>query len=179
MMSRTPFRRLLLSLALPALLAACGFEPLYGNQQKPGDAVYNEFFQTKIDTIKDRNGQLLRNELLDRLNYQGEPARPAFELKVKLDESRQDILVRSDEIATAANLTWTADYELSETVNKHVLTSGTVKSINRFNELRSPYATIASEQDARRRAARQIAEELRTRLAIYFNAHRAQTGQQR
>src|SRR6185369_4954340 len=102
----------LLPLLAPLVLSGCDFQPLYGNRDKAGDAVFNDFAQTKINTIADRSGQLLRNELLDRMNYRGEPVKPAYELKIRLTENTQNILVRSDEIPTAANVTSIADYEL-------------------------------------------------------------------
>lgn len=159
-----------LALLLPLFVAACDLQPLYGNRDKPGDAVFNDFAQTKIDTIADRPGQLLRNELLDRMNYRGEPVKPAYELKIKLTEDQQNILVRKDEIATAANLTSIADYQLIDIATKRVLTSGRSTSINRVNILRSPYSTVVSSEDAQKRAAQQIAEDIRTRLGIYFNS---------
>jgi LPS-assembly lipoprotein len=161
-----------LAVLLPLLAGACDLQPLYGNRDKAGDAVFNDYAQTKIDTIADRPGQLLRNELLDRMNYRGEPGKPAYELKIKLTENQQNILVRSDEIATAANLTSIADYELIDIATKRVLTSGRSTSINRVNVLRSPYSTVVSSEDAQRRAAQQIAEDIRTRLGIYFTSAR-------
>ncbi|MEO8560245.1 MAG: hypothetical protein ABI439_14335 [Rhodospirillales bacterium] len=154
------------------LVAACDLQPLYGNRDKPGDAVFNDFAQTKVDTIPDRAGQLLRNELLDRINFRGEPSKPTYELKIKLTETQQNILVRSDEIATATNVSSVADYELIDIATKRVLTSGRSISINRVNILRSPYATVVSSEDARQRAAQQIAEDIRTRIGIYFNSAR-------
>ena len=163
-------RRLFISILVLAPLAACGFEPLYGNRDAPGDAVFNDFHQIKIATIPERTGQMLRNELLDKLNYRGEPSQPRYELKVSVKEERRDVLVRSDELATAADLTLTASYELVDRSNNAVLAKGSPRSINRYNVLASPYATIASAEDARRRASRQLAEDIRTRLAVYFTA---------
>ena len=165
-------RSILIALLLPLLLAACDFQPLYGNRDKSGDAVFNDFAATKIDTIADRPGQLLRNELLDRMNYRGEPRQPLYELKIKLIEDQKNILVRKDEIPTAANLTSVADYQLIEIATKRVLTSGRATSINRVDILRSPYATVVASEDAQKRAAAQLAEDIRTRIGIYFNSAR-------
>lgn len=161
---------LFIAVVLPLLAGACDFQPLYGNRVKAGDAVTTDFAATKIDTIAERSGQLLRNELLDRMNYRGEPAKPTYELKIKLSETQTGILVRSDEIATASNLTSIADYELIDIASKRVLTSGRSTAINRFDILRSPYSTVVSTQDAQKRAAGQIAEDIRTRIGIYFNS---------
>ncbi len=158
------------ALALLLALAACGFEPLYGNREQPGDAVFNDFHQTKVATIPERSGQMLRNALLDRMNYRGEPAQPAYELKIDLDETRRDVLVRSDEVATAADLTLAARYRLVSTADGRTLNEGTARSIVRYNVLASPYATLSSAEDARRRATVQLAEDIRARLGVYFNS---------
>jgi LPS-assembly lipoprotein len=39
---------------------------------------------------------------------------------------------------------------------------------NSYDLLRNKFATLAAEDDARTRALRELAEEIRTRLAIYF-----------
>ncbi len=163
-------RRHFLSILAVLPVAACGFEPLYGNRDAPGDAVFNDFHQIKIATIPERSGQMLRNELLDRLNYRGEPSQPRYELKVTLKEEQREVLVRSDQLATATDLTLTASYELVDRASNAVLAKGTPRSINRFNVLASPYATLNSAEDARRRAAKQLAEDIRARLAVYFTA---------
>lgn len=165
-------RRAFLSLLALLPLTACGFEPLYGNRTASGDAVFNDFHQVKVATIPERSGQMLRNELLDRLNYQGEPAQPLYELKVSLKEEQKEVLVRSDQVATATDMTLSARYELVERASGKVLTSGTPVAIMRFNVLASPYATISSAEDARRRAAKQLAEDIRARLGVYFNSAR-------
>lgn len=161
---------LLLLALLP--LAACGFEPLYGNRQQSGDAVFNDFQQIKIATIPERSGQLLRNDLLDRLNYGGEPQQPRYELKVNLKETEREVLVRADQVATAVDLTLSASYQLVDLSNGTVLSSASPQSIVRYNVLASPYATLSSAQDARRRAAEQLADDIRTRLGVYFNKAR-------
>ena len=165
-------RLLLVCVALTVLAGGCGFEPLYANRGRPGNSAQSDLNATKIATIADRSGQMLRNELVDRMNVAGEPARPAYELKIKLRENEEKLLVRKDEVATAANLTLYADFQLTEIGSGKVLTSGTARSVARYDVLRSQYGTIAAEQDARARVIRQIAEDIRTRVGIYFNAAR-------
>ena len=49
-----------------------------------------------------------------------------------------------------------------------VLTSGQARAVNSYNVVASDVATRAGEEDARDSALRRLAEEIRTRLAIYF-----------
>ena len=165
-------RLLLVCVALAPVMAGCGFAPLYANRGKPGTSAQADLNATKIATIPDRSGQMLRNELIDRMNVGGEPRAPVYELKVKLRESEEKLLVRKDEVATAANLTLFADYQLTEIASGKVLTSGTARVLTRYDVLRAQYGTIAAEQDARSRGVGQLAEDIRTRVGIYFNSAR-------
>lgn len=172
---RWPRLALLIALLLAApflALGGCGFIPLYANRGKPDNSAQNDMEATRIATIADRYGQMLRNQLVDSFNTRGEPKAPVYELKVKLRDNSEPLLIRKDEIATAVNLTLTADYELIEIGSGKVLISGSSRIITRYDIVRSPYGAIAAEQDARTRGTRQIAEDLRTRVGIYFNAAR-------
>jgi LPS-assembly lipoprotein len=163
-------RRAVLAFLAALPLSACGFEPLYGNRQQAGDAVFNDFHQVKIATISERSGQMLRNELLDRLNYRGEPSQPLYELRVTLKEEEREVLVRSDQVATAVDMTLTARYELVNLGTRQTENTATPRAIMRYNVLASPYATLSSADDARRRAAKQLADDIRTRLGVYFTS---------
>lgn len=159
-------RRVLLSAALLLLsagLAACGFRPLYGEGSAGSAAA---LAQIRIANIPDRAGQELRNLLLDRLTPLGPPTQPAYVLSVNLRESRQDLAVRKDEFATRANLILRAAFTLAPADPADPRRfSGTAVSANSFNRLRSDFATLSAEEDARRRALRTLAEEIRLRLA--------------
>ena len=51
------------------IVAACGFQPLYGSSQGVlSGAVVENLAAVRITAIPDRVGQIVRNDLLDRLN---------------------------------------------------------------------------------------------------------------
>ena len=56
------------------------------------------------------------------------------------------------------------------------LVSGTSQAISSFNILNSEFATMTSEKDARSRATGQLAEDIRTRLAVFFTQRQAAGG---
>ncbi|HJQ56956.1 MAG TPA: LPS assembly lipoprotein LptE [Vineibacter sp.] len=164
-------------LALASSLAACGFEPMYGERAgtTPADrpaqtGVQSDMFATRVATIADRVGQMVRNQLVDRLNPQGEPGQPAYYLVVRLNEQKDAVLTRSDEFSTATNLRLIADFEVRDPKG-NILNTGYSRAITRYNTLRSQYATIAAEDSARERAARELAEDIRVKLAVFY-AHR-------
>ena len=50
------------------MLAACGFQPLYGNNGNAGPGVGATLSAVYVEQIPDRVGYELRNDLLDRLD---------------------------------------------------------------------------------------------------------------
>ena len=154
-------------------LSACGFEPLYarpdGNAVTPSD----EMAAIRILPLQDRVGQQMHNFLRDRLNPRGQPQAPRYELQVTLTELREDLGIRKDETATRGNLTMSANFVLLDARSKNALLSGLSRSTNSFNILQDQFATLFSENDARERALRELSDDIRLRLGIYFSRARA------
>lgn len=144
---------------------ACGFQPLYGD--RPGATAVQNLAAIDIALISDRTGQLLRNELLDRMNPKALNVAPQYSLTVDLSESKQNLAVRRDDTATLANLVMSANYTLTATTGDELLT-GTVQSFNSYNISSSDFATIAAEADARARAARDLAEGITIRIGVFL-----------
>lgn len=169
---RNPSRRnaALLLAGLPLLLTGCGFRPLYGTGGDY-DAV-PEFSLIAVEQAEDRTTQLLRNNLLDMLTPRGAPEKPLYRLELKVTESVSSVFVtRSDEI-TRNNLQMTVAYRLIN-YNSGVSISGyTLSSLVSYNLVRADYANLVSERDARARATRDLAEQIRIRLGNYFTRQR-------
>lgn len=144
-------------------LAGCGFHPLYAEHSR-GSA--ENLASIRVQPIPDRAGQQLYTLLLDRLTPQGAPDHPDYVLSVRLNEGIQDLAQRKDASATRSNLVIDATYILSSSDQEHPLRiQGQVTSINSYDRVASEFATLAAEEDARHRALRTIADEIRTRVA--------------
>ncbi|MBT5049263.1 MAG: hypothetical protein HOM58_12255 [Rhodospirillaceae bacterium] len=143
--------------------AGCGFSPLYGKAGGSDAAVLSTI---QIKQIPDRVGQTLRNFLLERLAPKGQARRTAYTLSVKLTESKRVLAIRKDETATRANLVMTADFSLTaDHAPRRGTITGVAVSTNSYNVLRSDFATLSAEKDARDRALRTIADEIRLQVA--------------
>ena len=150
-------------MVLVALVAGCGFRPLYQRGTAGAPAVLAAI---RIEIIPDRQGQKLRNFLLDRLNPHGAPRVPLYILSVGLSESKGGLGVRKDAFATRAFLTVTASFSLARAgLEEAGRFAGSTSSTNFYNIVQSEFATLAAEQDARGRALGAIADEIRLRLA--------------
>jgi len=154
--------------AVMVLVTGCGFEPLHGRQQSGASATL-ALSEISVPPIPERLGQLLRIELTNRLTPNGPPRAPAYVLNVQVTESKQSLGVRKDATATRANLIITANFNLFDTQADENLLDGTVRSINSYNILDADFATLSAEADARRRAARDLATEIQSRLGIFLS----------
>ncbi len=166
-----------------SLLAACGFQPL--NSKTSGDASgraaeqgsLNELATVRIAPLSDRTGQEMHNFLRDRLNPSGQPSAPRYELQIQLNESIREVAIESDETATRADLSIIANYSLRRFDDQKVVTSGRSRSVSSYNILEKQFASTISEADARSRTLRDIADDIRVRLAAYFSAARTSSAQ--
>ena len=84
------------------VLAACGFEPMYGSTTTNayGQAsTENQLSQIAIDNIPDAEGQYLSNQLIDRFYRNGRPANPNYRLLVaplNETEANLDVTIESE-----------------------------------------------------------------------------------
>ena len=74
-----------------------------------------------------------------------------------------------DDSISRFNLRSTAKFRLTDTRTDQVVFRGRVRSIAAYNTVRSDYANLIAERDARQRSADNLAHEIKTRLAIYFS----------
>ena len=149
-------------------LAACGFSPLYA-EREDGTTVADQLATVSIDPMRDRVGQQMHNLLRDRLNPYGQPASPDYRLLLQITETTRELGVRRDETATRANLRLDARFFLRRTGSGEQVLKGRSTSTTSYDILEEPFATTISERDARERALREVADEIETRLAIFFS----------
>lgn len=162
-----PFRMLAVSLLLAGVVAGCGFRPLY--KQTGNTGTVQEFSQISIAQPEDRPSQQLRNYLLDSLTPYGQPDRPLYRLEYRLIETVGSVFVTRTEEITRNNLQLSASVYLRDYQTGTVLTSLSTTSQASYNVTQADYANLVSEKNARERALRDIAEQIRLRLGNYFD----------
>jgi len=158
------------------VLAACGFQPLYGDAGA-GNNIGNTLSTVYVEQISDRVGYELRNDLLDRLDATGNPSTSRFRLKLFLTEKEDPIVFQPNTNITRYNYTLTAHYDLMPTAGTETVKSGDVTAFAAYNVAASPflYSTVAAQRDAKNRAANEIAERIKTELAVYLRQVAQQT----
>jgi LPS-assembly lipoprotein len=160
-------RRALL-LGLAAGLGACNFRPLYLAQGADDVPVQTELAAIEIRGLEGRLGYLLRDALLDELNPATADVPPRYVLDVRLSSRARAFGIQLDNTITRYNLALTARFQLREKAANEVLVESTVRRVASYNVSREPYADLIAAQDAERRAAQEVATDIRTLLAVQF-----------
>jgi LPS-assembly lipoprotein len=148
------------------VLAACGFQPIYGSRGTPGTQIKTASIEVGI--IKDRHGQQLRNFLLDRINPGGTPQSPNYTLTVALTSGKVFLAFKKSQISTRANLNFVAVFNLKGK-NQYLgeSFSGNSKITVSYNILSSHFATLTAEENARTRAVKELSADISNRIAAF------------
>ncbi len=142
---------------LPAALAACGFQPVYG-PGGTGTALQGRIQVAAPDT---EDGYLLVRDLETRL---GRAAAPEYRLTYELETWTQGQAVTSANETTRYSVTGRANYALTRIADEKVVASGATQNFTSYSATGTTVETLASERDARRRLMAILAEQIATEI---------------
>jgi LPS-assembly lipoprotein len=161
--------RILLILAFT--LGGCGLRPLYSGG---GSGHVAQTLQAiDIAPIGGRAGWMVRTALEDRIGKGG--STPRYRLEVELDHDITGFGIRSGNTITRERRTLRARYRLVDVAVGTVLLDATAGSDAGVDVVSSEYATVAAEQTALERLAKEVADQILSRVALY--ASRTQDAQ--
>lgn len=149
------------------LLMSCGFKPVYGTHSSDDTPVAEQMNQVAVDGIANRQGQIMRNELIDRMYGKGRPAKPTYHLLVTLKESEEALGIQADATSTRTLMNMYATYILSDLKGREIL-HGTAHSISSFNTLVDEYGNLSAHNAAIERTVHECSEQIVNRLSLYF-----------
>lgn len=168
---RSLVRGLSLVLAAAPVLAACGNEglrPLYGATPS-GAGLQERLAQVDVAPIPGRVGQRIRNDLIFLSTGGGSPLPPSHRLEVTIHESVLSTLVRLDGESLGQIYAIQAAFKLISISDKKVVLQGTAHARAGFERFQSIYSNVRARDDAENRAARTVADDLKTRVATYLS----------
>lgn len=159
----------LLSLLLSlVILSSCGFHPVYGVNKYTATGVEDKLAQIRIENIPNREGQHLRNALIDRFYRDGRPSNAPYTLQISnIQERLTDLDITKNADATRGQLRletkmWLKN-EYGETLLKREL-----RTINSYNILANEYSTRISEENTRLNALDDLARQIEQQISLYF-----------
>ena len=147
------------------LLCACGFHPLY--QELANEAEQDISGAIYIAPVDGRVGQVVRNFLLEHLSKSSDLDNQGLVLTVNLDTKKLPVAFKSDRTVTRFNVVMEAIFSLVERDSGKKLAGGEVRSIAAYSVVLSEFANISAAQNAERRAALDISQEIARQVAIY------------
>ena len=149
-------------------LAGCGFQPLYGGTTAGGAKLAEVMAAVDVTPIPGRVGQKLRNELIFITTGGGNAGPTRYKLDIVIKESVTDQLVEITGDATGQIYQLDATFKLVEAGSGRVLYQG--KGISRapYNRFQEIFANVRARYDAENRAARTIADSIRTQVAAFL-----------
>lgn len=157
-------------IVLPAaLLAGCGFRPLHG--PRPGGAAAPGLETVRVGLIPERNGQLLRRRLEERIGAAGSgPAR--YDLRVGLAYGVELQGFARDGTPSRVRVTATANWFLYDTgAPPRLVARGTERAFDAYNVPENQFFSADTSRDAtERRLVDQLAEDVVRRLALRFDS---------
>lgn len=163
-------RRVLVA-GMAAGLGGCGFSPLYGRHGV--GALRPELASIYVTVMSERQGQLLRQALQQRLVGSEEVGVKQYELLGGLSIAAEALGIQQDTSSTRLRFNATSSWTLRKLdVASTVVTSGVAKAVDGININNQEYFAADLETSAAyRRLADEVADEIVLDLAIYFRAH--------
>jgi LPS-assembly lipoprotein len=156
-------------------LSGCGFAPVYGTYADAAAARDSapEESLTGIDIgiIPDRDGQVLRNHLIDRF-YAGSglSANPLYRLDIaEIQETRTELAITKTAETTRAQMRLKTKLKLTEISTGKAVLSRDLHAIAGFNVLGSEFATRVAEQGARDSALADLARQIELQVSLFLN----------
>ena len=148
----------LVTLAL-LTITACGFTPMYASK-----TTNVQMEQVNVHPIPEREGQELRNALLDR-GFGDSDTAGGLELTIPgVALSEIDLGIAEDNTATRRQLTMSVGLKLSRD-GKEIL-ARTLVARTTYNVLVSQYTTLVSQDAARRMVIEDLARQIETQIVL-------------
>jgi LPS-assembly lipoprotein len=154
-------------------LAGCGFEPLYGKTEylQAADST-GAINRAAIDiaNVPDREGQRLRNLLIDRLYVRGRPTVGNYILALTpLKTDITNLGIRKDATSTRAMTNVGTHIQLVERISGRVVLERDVHAVGGYNQLDNQLATIVSKQSVTDHMLEELSDSVVREIDLFFN----------
>jgi LPS-assembly lipoprotein len=145
-------------------LAGCGHRPLYGGSSD-NSSVVQQLSDVSIEEQKSRAGQLVRNELISAFGASGSSR---YLLKMSAVEKTDSVSSVPGTTVERFRYRLNVSYQLVDASSGEEVAGGKTFSNAAYDTVREPVADLQAAENARERAARELAQDLRLRLSAFF-----------
>jgi LPS-assembly lipoprotein len=172
--------RAILSLALCAILPACGFHPMYAHGSTTEGPAEIGLAEINVPVMPERTGQLLRQALQARFERGGSGLGRRYDLIANYSIGSNVVGIQQDTSATRIRYIGSSSWSLiAEDTQRTTLASGTARTVDGMNIFVDQYFTSDLESEAiARRMAEALADQIALQLGVYFNREAAKAATQ-
>lgn len=154
------------------MLAGCGLQPMYAGGGS--GEVARGLADIQVAAIEGRAGWLVRNALVDQLGGSQNGSAARYRLDVRLDDKLEGFALLSDDTVGRERRTLRARYQLVDLASNDVVLDASAGSDAGIDVVSSDYATIAAEQAALERLAKDVASRIVTNVALRLRGDTSQ-----
>lgn len=152
------------------LSAGCTVRPLYATATtQTGSIAASSLNSIAIAPVNTRYGQELRNQLIFLLDGgAGQPATATYTMVLNASIvvlNAATVRVDNEDRPTAATLTMTGSYVLTDAATGKPVVNGTRSITSSYDQPTQEFANLRARRDAENRAARELAELLKLDIA--------------
>ena len=176
---RTPLHLALLLLLAGAFLplGGCGFRPLYGDHGAAGGSTVNRLAEVDVVSPETTVGRTLKYSLLDSMGVNGNaPVSPLYRLTLSPRSYTQNVAVQTDATVTRANFVLVVPFTLVSTATNKTIFHSTARARSSYNRVESEFANLSAAQDAAKRVAEAVANDIKLQLSVYFDRQAPRDG---
>ena len=147
-------------------LGACGYQPLYGTSAT-GSRVTSQLSSVVVEPQNTRTGQLIRNEVLSSIgNNDSKNSMYRLAFTSSANDENTVKTFGSDTLRKSYQLN--VKYTLANTSNGKIVHKGNTFAHVSYDKTAAPFSDYQAQISAQERAAKEVGNDIRTRLAAYF-----------
>lgn len=161
------FQRIALVLTMLGL-AGCGFTPLYGTPEN-GSPVASKLASISVNEQNTRLGQLVRNEIVSSISPAGTSGGNAYRLDLKPTSSETVAIDAINTESLRQHYKVNVAFVLIDNQTGKPVYSGKTFSQVPYDRIDAPVANLQAQTNAQERAAKEVGQDIRTRLAAYLS----------
>ncbi|WP_181703440.1 LPS assembly lipoprotein LptE [Chthonobacter albigriseus] len=168
---RLPAAFVAAALVAATVLGGCQMRPLYGAGGAETSGTIAALQTIAVEPLRDDVGQEVVNQLIFDMRGGAALTEKRYVLKLIASDRTSELGIEKFEgLPTATLITLTVTYTLTEIETGRVVTTGTASSTASYDVSSQRFANLRAKRDAEQRAARKVAEDIRTRLATVLAA---------
>ncbi len=159
--------KILIYVIVAALLAGCGYKPLYGTASN-GQGIASQLSSISIQETDTRVGQLIRNNLLSSMRPAGTAQQDLYSLVIKPSIAQTLLAEGNAPDIHRMRLRLSVGYSLVENSSGKEVNSGKTFSNVSYDVVEEPIADLEAETNATSKAAQEVGQDIRIRLAAFM-----------